>query len=116
MAFQVLKTENTGVVYADPSDPDATIRFKHSSKPKSLNGAATSNHVTEIIFNDLTAVTIGSVDATDAVSVRVRVSASSEGMVRAGEMLAVLAQDLVTWHGESVMVGFNPTTLPSVPV
>jgi hypothetical protein len=37
-------------------------------------------------------------------------------MTRAGEMLAVLAQDLVTWHGESVMTGFTPTTLPSVPV
>ena len=116
MALQVLKTEPTGVVYADPTETDLNVRFKHTSRAKSLSGEHTTNHVTEIIVNDDNTVTIGGSDVVDALSVRVRVSGCPESVTRLADLLGLVAAGLVQWNTKHVFVGFPPTTAPAIPV
>jgi len=113
--LKVLRQENTGVVYADPADLGLSVRFRHSSAQKSLNGVPTTNHVTEIIANDDHAVVIGGVNAKDALSVRIRTSGASESKARLRELLLALAAQVDDWDDESVFQGFNPTTAPVIP-
>lgn len=115
MTFKVQKTENTGIVYADPSDPDLTVRLKHSSQAKSLNGVSVTNQVTEIICNDNTGVTVGGVSAVDALSVRVRISGSLPATARKKALVAAMMSTLDAWADEDVLSGFNPTTVPVSP-
>ena len=112
MTMKIQKIENTGVVYAEPSEPDYTVRVKHSSQPKSLNGVQATNQITEIIVNDNADVTIGSVAAVDALSIRVRVSGSLQATSRKKALLAALMTTLDNWQDEDVFSGFNPTTVP----
>jgi hypothetical protein len=116
MSLQVLKTEPTGVVFADPVEPDLNVRFKHTSRAKSLSGVPTTNHVTEIIVNDDNTVTIGGSDVVDALSVRVRVSGCPESVDRLEDLLGLVADGLLQWHAEHVFVGFPPATAPAIPV
>lgn len=112
MTFKVQKTENTGVVYAEPSDPDCTVRIKHSAQGKSLGGMQVTNQVTEVIANDNTNVTIGSASAVDAVSIRVRISGSLQATARKKALLTALLATLGAWANEDVLSGFNPSTVP----
>lgn len=112
MTFKVQKTENTGVVYAEPTDPDQTVRLKHSAQAKSLNGVQVTNQVTEIIVADNYGVTIGAVEAVDAVSLRVRISGSLQATARKKALLTALLATLDNWADEDVLSGFNPTTVP----
>ena len=112
--LKVLRQEQTGVVYADPSDPNLTVRFRNTTSNKTLNGVQTKNYLTEIIVNDDNSVTVGGVAAQDALSVRVRVSGTNESQTRIGAILTALGNQLATWHGEKVFVGFNPTTAPVI--
>jgi len=117
MANTVLKqTLVDGVLYADPGDPGFTVRFRNSSAKKTLNGVSVNNYVGEIIYNDDVAVTVGGVAATDAVSVRIRVSGTNEASTRKSAILTTLAAQLMTWDGQSAFKGFNPTTAPTIPV
>lgn len=104
-----------GPTYADPSDPDFTVRFKTTSGRKNLNGISVDNYITEIIVNDLYSVESGSNSATDALAVRVRVSGSSLSHDRLKEILAGLASQLATWGNENVLLGFEPQTAPINP-
>lgn len=113
MAIKIQKIENTGVVYADPADPGLSIRFKQTQQGKSLSGVPVANHVTEIIINDDNAVTVGSSDAVDAISVRLRVSASAQSKARVKALLGILANSS-TWADEDVFSGYRPETAPSI--
>jgi len=115
MALKIQKIEQSGVVYADPADPGLTIRFKQADQGKSLNGLPVTNHATEIIINDDNAVTISGQPAVDAISIRLRVSASSQSKARVKALLGVLALTS-TWADEDVFSGFRPVTTPTVPV
>lgn len=117
MAIQTLKLqrqENTGVVYALPTDPDLTVRVKHGESLKTLNGVQTTNYSTEIIYGDVNPITLGDTSANDAVSIRLRVSAARESKARVSELLASLIAIVDTWDDEDVFIGFNPETAPSV--
>jgi hypothetical protein len=115
MALKIQKIENTGVVYADPADPGLSIRFKQVEQGKSLNGLAVANHATEIIINDDNAVTISGQPAVDAISIRLRVSASAQSKARVKALLGILASTNA-WADEDVFSGFRPVTTPAVPV
>jgi hypothetical protein len=112
MAFKVQKTENTGVVYAEPTDPDQTVRVKHAAQVKSLNNLQVTNQVTEVIVNDNYGVTIGDATAVDALSIRVRISGSLQATARKKALLMALLTTLDNWADEDVLSGFNPTTVP----
>lgn len=105
-----------GPIYADPLKPDFTVRFKTTSAAKSLNGVRTENYITEIILNDSNSVTIGNVNAIDAVSVRLRVSGSAQSMTRVKAIVDNLGTQLAEWTDEKVLLGFNPTTAPTNPI
>jgi hypothetical protein len=114
MALKIQKIEQTGVVYADPADPGLSIRFKQIEQGKSLNGLSVTNHATEIIINDDNAITISGQPAVDAISIRLRVSATVQSKARVKALLGVLAASSV-WADEDVFSGFRPVTAPSIP-
>lgn len=116
MALKIQKIEQTGVVYADPADPGLSIRFKQTEQGKSLNGAPVTNHVTEVIINDDNAVVVSGVSAIDALSIRLRVSASAFSKVRVKAILVALAADVDNWSDEDVFSGFRPVTIPTNPI
>lgn len=74
----------------------------------------TSNHVTEIIINDDNQITISGENAIDAVSIRLRVSASAQSKARVKQLLGILAST-DTWTDEDVFGGFRPGTVPVIP-
>lgn len=116
MTYKIQKIEQTGVVYADPADAGLTVRFKQSEQSKTLSGSPVTNHVTEVIINDDNAVSINSVAATDAISIRLRVSASTFSKTRVKALLVALAADVTHWSDEDVFSGFRPVTIPTSPV
>lgn len=115
MALKIQKIEQTGVVYADPADPGLSVRFKQTEQGKSLNGVPVANHVTEVIVNDDNAVTVSGISAIDAISVRLRVSASAHSKTRVKSLLVALAADVDNWSDEDVFSGFRPVTVPTNP-
>jgi len=115
-ALKLLKSEPTGVVFADPAKPDYQVRFKTTNAPKGLNGVQVQNYATEIIITDNNSVTLGSVSAQDAISVRLRVSGTAQSGARLDDIIAALASQLPSWVAEGVLKGFAPTTTPIVPV
>lgn len=110
--LQLYSQQTNGVTYADPLDPDYTVRFKTASSGKSLNGVNTTNYSTEIIINDSHGISVSSVNANDSLSVRVRVSGSLGSMSRLAQIVGILSAQLPTWVSENVLVGFQPTTVP----
>lgn len=101
-----------GAIYANPSEPDCTVRFKTLSAPKSLNGQKTTNFISEIIINDDVNVVVGGVPTVDQISIRIRVSGSKESQARIQSLLAAYAAQLNGWAGEHVFIGFTPVTPP----
>lgn len=112
---QLLQVTRDGVIYADPTDPDFTVRFKTTSNPKSLNGVNTINYVTEIIINDNEDVVVSGINASDALSVRIRVSGSIESQTRLQEIVRGVASQLDAWLTENTLLGFQPVTVPVNP-
>jgi len=107
--------ESTGVLYADPAS-DLTVRFRNSQSQKTLNGVSTKNCICEIIANDNNEVeVVTDTMAKDAVSIRVRISGSPLSEARLTSIMTALAAKLPTWMAEHVSIGFNPTTLPTIP-
>jgi hypothetical protein len=119
MALQsdlAIKTRDAmGVTFASPSKPDLTVRFKTTSGVKSLGGVTVSNYLTEIIYNDLNAISIGSDTVNDPVSVRLRVSAGLSSASRLSEIFADIAINLAHWESENAFKGFTPSTAPGTP-
>lgn len=114
-ALRLLRSDTTGVTYADPAKPDFQIRFKTTQANKSLNGLPVANYATEIIVTDSNPVTIGSVTAKDAISVRIRVSGTVNSAARLESVISMLTSHLDAWVDEDVLAGFSPTTIPTVP-
>lgn len=112
--LSVKSQENAGVTYADPAKPDTSIRFRFSSTVKQLNGVSVPNYATEIIINDNNSITVGSVSAQDALSIRVRVSGTLLSKTRLRQLLTSAAAQLGTWETENVMQGFRPVTAPVI--
>lgn len=112
-ATQLYSQQTNGVTFADPLEPDFTVRFKTTSSPKSLNGMSVTNYATEIIINDQNRVDIGQESAVDALSIRIRVSGSNMSQSRLQDMLVGLSAQLPVWVGENVLIGFQPTTVPT---
>lgn len=112
---KLLKSEPTGVVYADPAKPDYQVRFKTTNVNKGLNGVQVANYATEIIITDGNAITVGATGAIDAVSVRVRVSGTALSAARLTQIITALSTQLPAWNTEGVLKGFAPTTIPVVP-
>lgn len=112
---QLYSRDANGVTFADPTDPDYTVRFKNTQTRKALGGVSVQNYVEEIVFNDLVPVTIGSATVNDAVSIRLRISGSDKSHVRVKAILASLAAQLPTWADNNVALGFEPIVAPDVP-
>lgn len=110
----LFRNGSDGCVYADPANPDYTVRFKSTSSRKNLNGLVCQNVVEEIIVNDLHSVTKGSVTAADAVSVRFRVSGSNLSAQRKKAIATAFASQLAAWANEGCLEGFPPVTAPIV--
>lgn len=115
MTFKIQKIENSGVVYAEPTKPDLTVRVKHAAQAKTLNGVSVTNQATEIIITESHLITVGEVSATDALSVRLRVSGSLQATSRKKALLLALVSTIQNWDDEDVFSGFNPTTVPASP-
>lgn len=111
-----LKTRDAyGVTYANPSEPDMTVRFKHTSAKKVLNGVSVLNNVSEIIVNDTVSFDIGKQTATDNLSIRLRVSGAQPSNARLVSLLKSLCSQIPKWADENVISGFEPRTVPVDP-
>lgn len=113
MPLQVKTTDAYGVTYADPSNPDFTVRFKTTSSTKTIQGISVENFVTEIIVNDDLTVTRGSASVTETASVRLRVSGSADASARLKQLVGVITTGSLAWADEHVFTGFRPTTVPA---
>lgn len=113
---QLLYCDKTGSTFADPLDPDYTVRFKTNKTVKRVDGVSLDNYRSEIIINDLYPVTAGSSTVKDTISIRISVSGSDLSRDRQDEILNQLCAQVPTWSGENVFLGFRPVTVPSNPV
>lgn len=114
VTLSVKSQDNSGITYADPAKPDMIVRFRFSTINKSINGVQVPNYSAEVIANDNNAVTVGGVDALDALSVRIRVSGTVASKARLRDILTSLAAKCATWETENVFQGFRPTTAPDI--
>lgn len=112
---QIQTRDSLGCTFADPSAPDFTVRFKTTSTKKSLNGVSIQNNVHEIIVNDLNEISVGTTTATEALSLRVRISGSIESKDRARAIVNSIATQLPAWLLENSDLGFEPVTAPINP-
>lgn len=113
-SLKLQRQDATGVTYAALTDPDLIVRFRNASAKKSLNGVPVENYTTEIIMTDDNPVVVSGVNAQDAVSVRIRVSATKESAARVKNLLLSAAAQAGVWADEGVFVGFQPTTTPVI--
>lgn len=113
--LKLLSQDGTGVTYADPTDRNCTVRFKSNTSSKSLNGVTVDNHTTEIIYNDGVDVVVSGVNASDALSVRLRTSGAAASAARLIEILDSMKAQITVWNNEGVFAGFPPTTAPVIP-
>lgn len=112
--LKLLRRESNAVVFADPANPEYTVRFKSTNARKSIDGVGMTNYVTEIIVNDSHVVTIGTKTVKDPIAIRVRTSGAADSMSRLSAVLASVAGQLAAWSSENVLVGFEPDTAPLV--
>jgi len=115
VTLQVVRRENNGVIFADPSKPDMTCRFRSTSAQKTLNGVQVQNVRVELIYNDSNAITpVSGVNANDALSVRLSISGTVLSATRINNITNSMAAQLGTWISENVFKGFSPTTAPVI--
>lgn len=112
---QLYSRDANGVTFADPTDPDYTVRFKNTQSRKTLNGVSVVNYVEEIVINDLVPVTLGSSVGNDSISVRIRISGSAESHARVKQILKSIAGQLPAWADGNVALGFEPVVPPATP-
>lgn len=111
--LQLYSRQTNGETWADPTDPDYTVRFKTNATPKSLDGARTTNYLTEVIVNDVNNVTLNGKVVADALSVRIKTSGSVESIDQLKLMVKNAGDQLIdSWLDENVLLGFPPTTPP----
>lgn len=112
---QALTRDANGVTFADPTDPNFSVRFKTKRSKKGLSGINVDNYLTEIIINDDYDLEVGTTSAVEALSVRIRVSGSAKAQARLESILASVCSQVPAWNAEKVLIGFEPTTLPINP-
>lgn len=103
-----------GITYASPESP-YTVRFVTGRSNKVIQGIRLDNFATEIIANYPNRVTVGETVITDPVSVRVRVSGAPDSRKAIKAVIEALSAQLTIWESESVYLGFQPTTAPTLP-
>lgn len=111
MTMQIIATDQYGVTYADPADPDFQIRFKTLSARKSVDGKSLVNYVSEVIITDSHRVGVDSPN--EALSVRMRTSGSIENKAQVYALVDFLANNISQFKTDSVFYGFRPSTAPS---
>lgn len=116
MAFRKLRSDASSITYADPANPDLTVRVKQSSSTKNLGNSSIPNITTEIIINDLFDVTVGSEAFPEALSVRTKVSGSYLSKTQKKALVGLMTACLTAWANEDVLDGFEPATVPVMPV
>lgn len=116
MAFRKLRSDANSITYADPTNPDLTVRCKQGSATKSLGGVPVVNNVTEIIINDFSDITVGSETLPEALSVRAKISGSHFSQTQKVALAGLLADLLDQWAAEDVLDGFEPVSVPVLPV
>ena len=108
-----IKTRDSyGVTFADPTDPNYSVRFKSTSGKKKIGNINADNYVTEIIYSDLNAVSLNTETANDTLSVRLRISGTGMSMTQLKQIVSDLAAQVDTWASEDVFTGFDPATPP----
>lgn len=108
-----IKTRDSyGVTFADPTDPNYSVRFKSTSGKKKIGNISADNYVTEIIYSDLNPVTLNTETANDTLSVRLRVSGTGMSVTQLKNIISDMAAQLDTWASEDVLTGFDPVTAP----
>lgn len=113
-SLKLQRQDANGVSYADLTDPDLTVKIRNAVARKSLSGVPVDNYTTEVVYNDNNAVVVAGVNAQDAVSVRLRVSATKESAVRVKNILLSMAAQVGAWSDEGVFLGFQPETVPVI--
>lgn len=112
---QLLTNDAYGVTFADPTDPNFTVRFKTVRNRKNLNGVSVDNYITEIIASDGNEVSVGNTSAMDTLAVRIRMSGSDLSKQRLEAIVKGLASQISSWTDENVFLGFRPETVPVNP-
>jgi len=113
--LSLLRRENTGVIYADPAKPDMTVRFRNTSTNKVLNGVSVKNYLTEIIYNDNNPIEVADgVSASDAISIRFRVSGANLSAARITQIINSFAVQVQAWDTQNAFKGFDPTSAPVI--
>lgn len=112
--LQVYRNDSNGVTYMSPDKPSASVRFKTTRSPKKLGTLQTENVIEEIIATCTNQVTVGSVTVDDPISFRIRCSGSVHSEAALRELASAIAASIPAWAAEHVLVGFNPTTPPSI--
>lgn len=113
--LQVIRQDNTGVTYANPTKPDQTVRFRSTTSQKTLNGVSVPNYRVEIIYNEQNSIVVATdVNAVDAISVRLSVSGASMSATQLGVILLALAAQISAWNTQHVFAGFPPTSAPVI--
>lgn len=113
--LRIISSDANSVTYANPADPNYTVRFKTSSSMKNVDGIRLQNFITEVIVNDTNEVTVGAQhSASDALSLRIRFSGSDLSQARLKAIADnVFAQCSSEWFTQHVLIGFRPDTSPN---
>jgi len=112
--LRVISSDANSVTYANPADPNYTVRFKTNSSMKNVDGSRLQNFITEIIVNDTNAVAVGSSSVSDALSLRIRFSGSDLSKARLMAIAnSVFAQCTSEWFAQHILIGFRPDTSPN---
>lgn len=112
---KLLSHDANGVTFADPTDPDFTVRFKTTRNRKLLNGMPVDNFIHEIIVSDLNEVEVKGQAAVDTLAFRIRVSGSSLSHDRMIAVLKSIVGQVPVWADNDVILGFEPTVAPINP-
>lgn len=108
-------SKTAGITFATPESP-YTLRVVTNRTSKVIQGVRLDNFATEVIANYPNRLAVGDNEITDPVSVRIRVSGTPDSRKAVRAMIEALSAQLVQWETESVYLGFQPETAPTLPV
>lgn len=98
-----------GLRWADPSNPNLTVRLLQQSSGKTAGGFTVANHRTTLILNDVVDISPNGVDVVqETLSVKIILSGSSLSESLLHHYVSSLAGQLTTWRDGST----TPTTYP----
>lgn len=112
---KLLSHDANGVTFADPTDPDFTVRFKTTRNRKLLNSMPVDNFIHEIIVSDLNEVEVKGQAAVDTLAFRIRVSGSSLSRDRMIAVLKSIVGQVPDWVDSDTIFGFEPSIVPINP-